>query len=108
MWSSVSVSVVSVSMYPAGIAYPCRTLAVTLTNLLGTVTADADGHDFAENDSGGDSENDSGEDSDHEDLESESESSENDDEEGIEENFGAEDGEGMFGDIEDEEGYAPL
>ena len=82
--------------------------AVTLTNLLGTVTADADGHDFAENDSGGDSENDSGEDSDHEDLESESESSENDDEEGIEENFGAEDGEGMFGDIEDEEGYAPL
>lgn len=53
-------------------------------------------------DSGGDS------DSDHEDSESESEGSDNYDEEGIEENFGAEDGEGMFGDVEDEEGYAPL
>lgn len=64
-----------------------------------------DGCDFAEEDSGEDSE------FDHEDLESEHEGSENYDEGGIEENFGAEDGEGpegMFGDVEDEEGYAPL
>jgi hypothetical protein len=62
----------------------------------------ADGCDFAEEDPGEDSE------SDHEDLESEHEGSENYDQGGIEENFGAEDGEGMFGDVEDEEGYAPL
>jgi hypothetical protein len=63
-----------------------------------------DGCDFAEEDSGEDSE------SDHEDLESEHEleGSETYDEGGIEGNFGAEDGEGMFGDVEDDEGYAPL
>ena len=60
---------------------------------------DADGRDFAEDDSGEDSE----------DLESEAEGCENYDEDGtLEVNFGAEDGEDMFGDVEDEEGYAPL
>ena len=56
-------------------------------------------------------EEDSSEDSksDHDDLESEHEGSENYDEGGIlEENFGAEDGEGMFRDAEEEEGYALL
>ena len=50
-------------------------------------------------------EEDSGEDSNDEGLESESEghASSND-----EEDFGPEDGEGVFGDVEDEEGYAPL
>lgn len=62
-------------------------------------TSDTAGRDFAEDDSG--------EDSDCEDLESEPEGCENYDE-GVEVNFGAEDGEDMFGDVEDEEGYASL
>ena len=63
--------------------------------------ANASGCDLAEEDSGEDSE------SDHDDLESEHESCKNYDEGGVlEENFGPEDGEGMFGDAE--EGYAPL
>ena len=65
--------------------------------------ADASGCDLAEEDSGEDSE------SDHDDLKSEHEGSKNYDEGSVlEENFGAEDGEGMFGDAEEEEGYAPL
>ena len=40
--------------------------------------------------------------SDCEDLQTESEGSD------IEDNFGAEEGEAVFGDVEDEEGYAPL
>ena len=72
-----------------------------VTNLLGTAdNAASGGHDFAEDDSG--------EESDDDDLESEPEGCENYDKEGIEVNFGAEDGEDMFGDVEDEEGYAPL
>ena len=69
-------------------------------NLSGTAD-DAGGRDFAEDDSGEET-------TDYEDLESEPEECENYDEEGIEVNFGAEDGENMFGDVEDEEGYAPL
>ena len=77
-----------------------QTVDEALTNLLGTAADDnADGRDFAESDSSGDS--------DYEDLEFESEGgSASEDYE--EENFGVEDGEGVFGDIEDEEGYAPL
>jgi len=75
-----------------------QTVDDTVTNLLRNAADNADGRNFAEDDSS--------EDSDYEDLESESEGSENSSY--GEESFGAEDGEGVFGDIEDEEGYAPL
>ena len=78
-----------------------QTVDDAVTNLLSTAdNAASGGHDFAEDDSG--------EDSDCEDLDSEPEGCEDYDEENIEVNFGAEDGEDMFRDVEDEEGYAPL